>query len=1125
MAAAAIASPQPQLPNRITQPVDTSQVQPLPNHHPLWASAANDIGAVPADLPLNQFTLTLSRSPQQQQAFEQFLAGQQNPASPNFHHWLTPAEVGQRFGLSDQDIATITAWLQSQGLHVNWVAPSHIFIGFGGTAANIGQAFQTELHYYSVRGQQRLSVNADPMVPAAILPAIKAVRGLYTIDEQPNHQLSQVQSASPQLTISSTTHFMTPNDFDAIYDIRATVTGAGQTIGIVSWSRTNFADFDNFKSRTGATFADPTEVVPTAYGGIDPGPALTAPPTGNVSIGGQSEATLDVTRAGSVAPGAALLLVVSSPSGSNDGIGADAQYLVNTSPVPAQIMTISFGACESGAGSAGVAFWDQLFQSAAAEGISVFVSSGDSGASGCDTAFTAPPSLPQANSPNYICSSSYATCVGGTEFADAADPSLYWSSTNDSLYNSAFTYIPEGAWNESNASSVAATGGGVSTVISTPTWQTGTGVPSARTGRYTPDVSFSASAHDGYFACMAAADGSCVVTNGSFSFIAFSGTSAAAPGMAGIAALLDSQIGAPQGNINPQLYPLTSAAPSAFHDATPISSAVSTCDVNLPSMCNNSIPGASGTAVQAGFSLQAGYDEATGLGSLDVFEFINTFPAPIATPTVQLTLTPSTGLTSADLLQVGVTVTGVGTITPSGSVALSGAGYSSAPMSLTQGNAIFHIGAGVLPNGNDTLTATYTPDAQSSARYNGATASATFTVTKVGPIAPSVYVGPQTLSPTTAQPLTVVFDVGAGTYNPNPTGTFTLTSGSYTSGALNVNGGAGTITIPAQVLAVGVDTLTGVYTPDSASSAVYQSASGSATVTVSVAPKVAPSVGIMLTPSSINSAQALPATVNVSAGSANQIPTGSVTLTSGSYSSAPTQLSGGTANFNIPAGSLPIGTDTLVANYTPDSSSSAIYLAASGTNTIAVTLPPPPAFTIFGSSTSMPAGSIPSSTLPISVIPSNGFTGEVTLTVAIVSSPAGAQDLPTFSFGTTSPVTVTSAEFATAQLAIATTGSQTTSCVAANRTPRGIPWYAKGGAVMACLLLFGIAPRRRNWRAMLGAMFLLVALLGGVSACGGSKSCTPTTTSGTTTGTYTLTVTGTSGATTATSPPMMLYVE
>ncbi len=180
-------------------------------------------------------------------------------------------------------------------------------------------------------------------------------------------------------------------------------------------------------------------------------------------------------------------------------------------------------------------------------------------------------------------------------------------------------YIPEGAWNESTSTSVAATGGGVSTVIATPSWQTGTGVPSARAGRYTPDVSFSASGHDGYFACMAAISGAgCVTSGGSFGFIIFSGTSAAAPGMAGVAALLDQKFGSPRGNLNPQLYPLAASVPTAFHDATVSSSGVSGCGVNTASMCNNSIPNASGSGVEAGFLLNTGYDEATGLGSLDV---------------------------------------------------------------------------------------------------------------------------------------------------------------------------------------------------------------------------------------------------------------------------------------------------------------------------------------------------------------------------------------------------------------------------------------------------------------------------------------------------------------------------
>ncbi|MEI9967838.1 MAG: hypothetical protein WDM87_04115 [Terracidiphilus sp.] len=164
---------------------------------------------------------------------------------------------------------------------------------------------------------------------------------------------------SPDLTISSggvTYHFLAPGDFATIYDVPASLTGSGTTIGIVAEARTDVADFTNFKSLTGSTFGNPTEVVPTAYGGIDPGPAYTSQSCGSCALADvQAEATLDVVRAGSVAPGATLLSVVAS-SGSG-GIGDDAQYIVQSTPVPAQVMTISFGFCELEVGSAGVDFW------------------------------------------------------------------------------------------------------------------------------------------------------------------------------------------------------------------------------------------------------------------------------------------------------------------------------------------------------------------------------------------------------------------------------------------------------------------------------------------------------------------------------------------------------------------------------------------------------------------------------------------------------------------------------------------------------------------------------------------------------------------------------------------------
>jgi Predicted protease len=897
-----------QIASRILQSTDGMQAVTLRNHHPQWANAVNSLGAVPAGTTLNELTLVLSRSPEQDAAFKQLLADQQNPQSPEYHHWLTPEEAGARFGASEADVAAVESWLQGQGLHVNWVSPSRIFVGFGGTAADVGRAFGAELRYYSVNGAQRMSIASEPSIPQALAPVIKSVRGLYSVDERPMLHSATVQSTGPELTSTAGNHYVTPADFAKIYDVPSGVNGAGVTIGIVSWAHTNFADFDNFRTKTGVSFPNPTEVVPTAFGGIDPGPAYTTVQTCTSCLDGQMEATLDVQRAGSTAPAASILLVVSSRSGSGGGIGADAQYLVNTSPVPAQVMSISFGGCEVSAGAPGVAYWDTLFQQAAAEGISVFVSSGDSGASGCDTAFSAPPALPAANSPNYICSSSYATCVGGTQFNDTSSPSTYWSSTNSTGYLSAYGYIPEGGWNESTMTSVAGSGGGVSTVIATPSWQTGTGVPAARTGRYTPDVSFASAGHDGYFGCMAAANGGCV--GSPFGFLDFAGTSAAAPSMAGVAAMVAQSLGSAQGNMNPRIYAIAAGIPAAFHDATVASSGVSSCSVNTVSLCNNSAPSTSSlSGGQAGYLLTDGFDLVTGWGSLDVATFISNYSATSkSTPTVTVTAS-ATSITTAQTLNVTVTVGG----------------------------------------------------------------------------------------------------------NPTPTGTITLTSGTYSSGAV--------------------------------------------------------------------------------------------------------LLSSGGATISIAAGVLPVGTNQLSAAYAPDSASSTHYNSASGTSSVTVTAVLIPGFTINGSAVTISAGASTGNTSTISITPVNGFTGSVSLTAALTSSPTGAANLPTMSFGATTPVNITGANAGTATLTITTTASQQGACTATNSIPQNPNWYARGGTVLACVLLFGFRAKRRKFRTALSLVALLIAGACGVSSCGGgskSSTCTPSTIAGTTAGSYTFTVTGTSGTATAT---------
>ena len=1004
--------------NRITQPVDTSSAQALPNHHPFWASPANNIGSVPPDLPLDQLTLVLSRSPQQEAAFQQFLADQQNPASPNYHHWLTPAEVGQRFGLSDQDIAAITGWLQSQGLHVNWVSPSRIFVGFGGSAANIGLALQSELHYYNVNGAQQISISSDPMIPQALAPAIKAVHGLYTIDEHPLYQAGGMQSVSPLETANSGNHYLAPVDFATIYDLPASLTGAGMTIGIVDRSRTNFADFSNLRALTGSTFPNPTEIVPTAFGGVDPGPAYTAPPGGTTSTSEQGEATLDVVRAGTVAPGASLLLVVATAA--SGGIEVDAQFLVQTTPVPAQVMTISFGACESSAGTAGVTFWDTLFQQAAAEGITSFVSSGDAGASGCDTHGSAPPANPLPNSPNYICSSSYVTCVGGTEFSEGSNPSQYWTSGNGAGLLSVLSYIPEGAWNESTASKVSASGGGVSSVIPTPSWQIGNGVPTARAGRYTPDISFSSSGHDAYFTCLAANGYSCVVSGGGYTFGAFYGTSAAAPDMAGITALLDQNLDGAQGNLNPGLYQMAVSAPTAFHDVTVATSGVTTCDLNTPSLCNNSIGGPSGlSGAQPGFAVGVGYDEVTGLGSLDAATFVYAYSTTSKVMTPTLTLNGSQTVNTYEPFFMVAYINGSGySPAPTGTITFTVGSYTSSPVAVPYGHALVTVPVGTIPVGTYTASAVYTPDAASAQIYKSVSATMPFTMIVPPKVSPQLALTTSQAIISNSQSISVDVVVSAGQYYstpagvmvpyyPMPTGSVALTSGSYTSAPVVLASGNATVIVPAGSLAAGNDVLTVTYTPDAGSGSSYLTASNFTNVQNEGA-KLTPTVFVSANPGSATSAQTITVTVDVAGPTGDPAPTGSVVLTSGSYTSASTAVTAGNAIINLAPGTLPPGLDTLSAAYTPDTQSTALYVSTTGSNTIGVYLSPIIAPTL----TVTPVTQNPTTIEPLSIkVTVSGGAGNPTPTGGISVSDVGTTVTGTLSGGSAT-VTLPAGTFA-----------------------------------------------------------------------------------------------------------------
>lgn len=729
---------QAQTADLVRMPVNSLNRVQLTGHHPAWASAQNDAGAVPADLPIERLTLVLARPPQVEQAYTQFLKDQQDPGSPDYHHWLTPAQIGKRFGASAHDIHAVTVWLQSQNLTVDAVSNSRQRITFSGPASAVGNAFGAEMHYFTVKGEKRISINAEPRIPAALAVVIKSISGLYTIKVYPQHGAYTIREPGDGVSwaaggVSSEgsgfscggvpCNVTFPADFATIYNVSGVaggINGMGQTIAIIGRSGVCNSDIMNFASAAAVTANVPTAIVPPL--GITPPAAVCS---GNAS-GDQSEATLDVTRSGSIAQGAALDLVISADSSTVNGVAVAATFVVDTPPTPApKIMSISFGACEANAGASGVQFWDDLFTQAAAEGISVFVSSGDSAAAGCDTAFTTPPAT-QVLSPNYICSSSFATCVGGTEFADSANPNQYWSSTNGPGFESALSYIPEGAWNEplnsQNQVQVAGTGGGVSAFISTPSYQTGTGVPPARAGRYTPDVAFTASFHDAYFGCLAG-NNQCSPTT---SFSIFSGTSAAAPDMAGIAALLDQKENSAQGLLNPTLYTLAATPANAvFHDVTVASSAVANCVVTTPSMCNNSTAGPNGlTGGLSGYLVDAGYDEATGLGSVNVANLLTNWSSATAVATTTtLTASPASPVNAG----TSVTLTAMvkpasGTTTPTGTVTFfnGSTALNSTPTSLTNGAATF--ASSTLGGAKYSITAVFSP--ATGTNFAGSTSSA-----------------------------------------------------------------------------------------------------------------------------------------------------------------------------------------------------------------------------------------------------------------------------------------------------------------------------------------------------------------------------------------------------------------
>jgi subtilase family serine protease len=666
---------------RITQPVDDTILAVLKgNTHPL-ARAEFDRGAAPAGMPLHRMLLSLKRSPAQESALQQLLIDLQDKSSLNYHKWLTPAQFGQQFGASDEDIQTITSWLGSHGFQVANVSSGRTVIEFSGTVGQVQQAFHTAIHKYVVNGEEHWANSSDPQIPTALVPVVAGPGTLHNFTKEPYVKLGQVATgvvkpgSRPNLTFQNqgqTEHAVAPADFAKIYNVPNLLlvppaaqgfNGNNTTIGVVARSNINVADVQNFRSISGLDQG----IAPFDQGNI----FLNGPDPGDLGGNEELEAVLDASWSGTAAPGTFIKFVVSQSTEVTDGTDLSEVFIVDNDA--ADIMTESFGLCEENATQALANAELNLAQQAAAQGITFMASSGDSGAvctvtSTKTIATSIPASLP------------FVLSVGGTMFT--ANDAAFWNSTNSATLESALSFIPEDVWNEMiPGSGQGAGGGGISTLFNTPPWQTGvTGL--SGTKRQVPDVSFNAAVdHDSSFLCIASRGASCVPNaQGIFSFMTVGGTSVASPSFAGIMALVDEEISLNlstsqqrQGEAGYVLYKLaaaeaTSPGLAACNASTGSGPTSTDCVFNDVTSGNNVFTGEAGSTTD--FQAGTGYDLASGLGSTNVVNLLNGWTnARSAGTTTALTIPTTFPVAHGGNVTVQIAVTSASG-TPTGNVSL-----------------------------------------------------------------------------------------------------------------------------------------------------------------------------------------------------------------------------------------------------------------------------------------------------------------------------------------------------------------------------------------------------------------------------------------------------------------------
>ena len=619
---------------RITAAVNEGQRIELAGNTRPEANPRNDRGVVADSLPMKHLQLLLQRSTDQEQALARHIDALHDPQSPDYHHWLDAAQFGTRYGVAPQDIERITAWLKAHRFSVDVVYPNALVIDFSGTAGAVREAFHTEIHRVVSNGTLHVANMSDPQIPAALAPVVKGVVSLH--DFRPRGMSKRL----PKYTVGSQ-QFVAPADLATIYNFNPVfangISGQGQTIAVVEdtdiYSAQDWVAFRNAFGLSGYTSGNlvqlhpgPTSIRNTASVPVSnrAGTSATPPPpptSNNCADPGVSsaafEAILDAEWASAAAPSATIEIVSCADTSTAQtytfgGLIA-IQNLLNANVPPPPVISMSYGECEAYNGTVANAAYSATFQQAVVEGVSVFVSSGDEGAAGCDPVQAGAFSGIAVNG---FASTPYNVAVGGTDFGDTYSEStaIFWNVPNGVAYGSAKGYVPEIPWNDSCAGALitqslgfagafgatglcnssfaaqypldttgAASGGpsncatgqpvfdnnltitspGSCHGTAKPAWQTGVfGLPNDGV-RDLPDVSlFAANGfwNHAYVVCYSdAANGGASCVGAPSNWNAAGGTSFAAPILAGVQALINQKVGARQGNPNYVYYKLAAS--------------------------------------------------------------------------------------------------------------------------------------------------------------------------------------------------------------------------------------------------------------------------------------------------------------------------------------------------------------------------------------------------------------------------------------------------------------------------------------------------------------------------------------------------------------------------------------